>query len=318
MGITYREFKWTDTDYELLAELVGDRQGPKSVEDLRALDASCPAEACRVREFILSEGRCVGESVQYKYATADGVIHCFFFTLLPECLGCGLDEVVLTDLIEKARVRGAGKMSTNALDDDAGRIAALELLGFDYATGLVESRLDLARFDSSPVADKIRGVEDLGVTVRSAGELDEVGIDWLRLRFDWMRDYMAEEHPSELRVEQPYDEYRAEVTASKEWFPAADYAAFDGEECVGITCLSFVEGEPGTAWTGLTNVAKPYRRKGVATALKVASLLAARREGIRSVGTINEAHIPMLQLNVQLGFEKVEATVCYGKTIEAA
>ena len=60
-----------------------------------------------------------------------------------------------------------------------------------------------------------------------------------------------------------------------------------------------------------------YRRKGIASALKVASLCAAKQAGIRYVETINEGHIPMLQLNIQLGFQKVDAILSYRKAIEA-
>jgi GNAT superfamily N-acetyltransferase len=53
---------------------------------------------------------------------------------------------------------------------------------------------------------------------------------------------------------------------------------------------------------GFLGILRPYRRRGLARALKVALIEQAQREGMDSVYTTNEQNNPMLQLNLQLGF----------------
>ena len=318
MRLSYREFEGTDADYELLAEIestVGD--GPKTPEQLRHRDEQWKSDRFRVREFILADEKCVGTDTQYKAAESEDDTNSLFFTLLPAFRGRGLDEAILENLIDKARNRGVAKVWTNCRDEDEGRILALERLGFTFFTSFVESKLDLDRFDPGPLALRIQRVEELGITIRSADALSRNGRDWIRLQYDWKSLYLAEEHPGEPQQIGAFEEYREEAVNSATRFPAGEYAAFEGETCVGITSVTLADDEPETADTALTYVGASYRRKGVATALKLASLSAAKQGGIRLVRTVNKGHIPMLQLNIRLGFEKVDGILCYWKTIAA-
>lgn len=318
MGLTYRTFEGTDADYELLAEIdstYGD--GPKTVEELRTYEKHWNPDQFHVREFIVAGGKCIGADIQYKQGKEAHDTHSFFFTLLPAYRGRGLDEEILENLTGKARSRGAASVTTNSRDDDPGRIETLQSLDFSFSTSFVESKLDLERFDPSPLAAKLRQVEDQGIAIESADALSRSGVDWLRLQYDWTRRYMAEEHPTERQPSGTFEEWRERTANSPTRLPVGEYAAMQGKTCVGITSLSLLDHEPGAAWTGLTNVEIAFRRKGIATALKVASLSAAKQAGIKSVGTLNEGHIPMLQLNFHLGFQKFKAILCYEKPIAA-
>jgi len=62
---------------------------------------------------------------------------------------------------------------------------------------------------------------------------------------------------------------------------------------------------------GLTGVLRPYRRRGIATALKQHTIAFAQACGARTIGTSNEEHNPMYQLNLQLGFQPLPASLSY-------
>ncbi len=319
MDLSYRPFNATDADFDLLAKIdssAGD--GPKTVEELRQYESHWTAEQLHMREFILLDGECIGVNLMYRVGKEARDIITALFTLLPEFRAKGFDEGILKRMTETARTHGADEVATTSDDSDHGRIEAIEWLGFVLRTSYVISKLNLDRLDLSVVSSKIQQVENNGIAIQSAHELGLVGIDWYRLHYDSMNRYMADEHPDEPKPEGTFEERRERAVNSPDWLPVANYAAFDRETCVGTTSLGLLEHEPGEAWTGLTKVEEPYRRKGIATSLKAASLLAAKRAGVRSVGTINEGHIPMLQLNRQLGFEKVRAIVCYRKKLDGA
>ena len=56
-------------------------------------------------------------------------------------------------------------------------------------------------------------------------------------------------------------------------------------------------------YTGMSGVKREYRRKGIATALKLRSIAFAQTQDTRVLMTSNNSANPMLQLNLKLGFE---------------
>jgi hypothetical protein len=56
---------------------------------------------------------------------------------------------------------------------------------------------------------------------------------------------------------------------------------------------------------------RPYRRRRIATALKLRTIDYAQRRGARTIETSNEEHNPMYQLNLRLGFRPRPAWVSY-------
>jgi GNAT superfamily N-acetyltransferase len=77
--------------------------------------------------------------------------------------------------------------------------------------------------------------------------------------------------------------------------------------------IALVDGEPAgwaslnvygeAAFNGFTVVARRFRRRGLARALKLAQIDAARRAGIRRLITMsNEDNVPMRTLNAELGY----------------
>ena len=68
--------------------------------------------------------------------------------------------------------------------------------------------------------------------------------------------------------------------------------------------------------TGLTGVRREYRRRGIATALKVMALQFARENGYTEIVTDNEENNPMFQINLQLGFEPQPASLDYVRHLQ--
>ena len=85
---------------------------------------------------------------------------------------------------------------------------------------------------------------------------------------------------------------------------------------IGATDIEvYPEAEPHKGWTGGLGVLKEFRRKGIATALKIKAIEALLKKGITEVRTDNEENNPMYKINVELGFKPVPFSLEYMKEI---
>lgn len=86
---------------------------------------------------------------------------------------------------------------------------------------------------------------------------------------------------------------------------AACFIARRGEKYVGFTNLHLREILPGGMTCGFTGTHREFRRKGIATALKVHALEYARRNNYQNVRAFNRPeNAEMLALNEKLGFRR--------------
>tara|TARA_B100002052_G_scaffold299184_1_gene336110 strand:+ start:170 stop:1135 length:966 start_codon:yes stop_codon:yes gene_type:complete len=85
---------------------------------------------------------------------------------------------------------------------------------------------------------------------------------------------------------------------------------------IGSTDLSvFPKSEPHKAWTEGLGVLKEFRRKGIATALKIKAIEKLLDKGVTEIRTDNEENNPMYKINVSLGFKPVPYSLDYMREI---
>ena len=95
-----------------------------------------------------------------------------------------------------------------------------------------------------------------------------------------------------------------------------DMVAVYKHKYVGSTDISvFHKSEPHKGWTGSLGVLKEFRRKGLATALKIKAIEVLLRKGVTQLRTDNEENNPMYKINVALGFKPVPFSLDYSKDI---
>jgi GNAT superfamily N-acetyltransferase len=85
--------------------------------------------------------------------------------------------------------------------------------------------------------------------------------------------------------------------------PDALFIAKRGDEYVGVSDVSLFEALPGALTQGFTGVRREYRRRGLATALKVREVLYAQSHGYQIVQAFNKSEQRAIRaLNEKLGF----------------
>ena len=95
-----------------------------------------------------------------------------------------------------------------------------------------------------------------------------------------------------------------------------DLVAVQNKKYVGSTDIFvFSKSDPFKGWTDGLGVLKKFRRKGIATALKIKAIEVLLKKGVTEVRTDNEENNPMYKINVALGFKPVPFSLDYTKVI---
>jgi RimJ/RimL family protein N-acetyltransferase len=95
-----------------------------------------------------------------------------------------------------------------------------------------------------------------------------------------------------------------------------DLVATIDNKYIGATDIFvFGKSEPQKGWTGSLGVLKEFRRKGIATAIKIKAIEILLNKGITELRTDNEENNPMYKINVNLGFKPVPFSLDYLKEI---
>ncbi len=87
--------------------------------------------------------------------------------------------------------------------------------------------------------------------------------------------------------------------------------ALDQGRYVGVSALADEYEDRTRLATDYTGVIPSYRRRGIATALKLCCIHYAHTHGANTIRTGNDAANPMYQLNVGLGFKPVPSELLF-------
>jgi GNAT superfamily N-acetyltransferase len=88
------------------------------------------------------------------------------------------------------------------------------------------------------------------------------------------------------------------------WFRAdTQILASLADRWVGLSAIGLYP-EEGYAYNAFTGILRDYRDRGLAQALKLQTILLAKKEGARYIRTHNDSHnAPMLAINRKLGYQ---------------
>tara|TARA_B100000614_G_scaffold7435_1_gene6939 strand:- start:23969 stop:24937 length:969 start_codon:yes stop_codon:yes gene_type:complete len=95
-----------------------------------------------------------------------------------------------------------------------------------------------------------------------------------------------------------------------------DIVAVKNGDYIGATDIEiFPKSEPHKGWTGGLGVIREFRRRGIATVLKIKAIEALLKKGITEIRTDNEENNPMYKINEALGFKPVPFSLEYMKKL---
>jgi GNAT superfamily N-acetyltransferase len=213
--------------------------------------------------------------------------------VLPEHRGRGVGTRLYEALSEHAARLGLASLWGRIEDGDAASLRFAENRGFREVAREYEVVLDVA--DADLAGDLPEGVELVSLAerpelVQPVYDVDvEVGPDV----------------PSHEEGHEPmtFERWHATYLEGPGAVPAACIVALAEDEVVGYTGLRRRGSVSPTAENLLTAVRRPWRRRGIATALKREQIARAREAGIEHIYTTNdETNVGMRGVNARLGY----------------
>lgn len=214
--------------------------------------------------------------------------------VLPEHRGQGAGQQIYEALSAHAHALGRDSMWGRIREDDEDSRRFARNRGFTEAGLEYEVVLDTAEADAS--GESPEGIELVSLAehpelAEAVHEVDsEVGGDVPRPEGDDFEP-MTFERWSELYLEGPGA------------VPGAMIAALEGDEVVGYAGLRRRGAISPVAENLLTAVRRPWRRRGIAVALKREQVARARAAGIEQIFTTNdETNAGMRGVNARLGY----------------
>ncbi len=174
------------------------------------------------------------------------------------------------------------------------------------------SAQETAIADLTPLVGLRRRLEDEGIATLAFSQVDS---DGTRREFYRAVCEIERDMPTETQWQPPPFEIFL-----KDWFerpgslPDAIFIAMHGERIVGV---SSIRARPdGNADVGDTGVLQPFRRRGIARALKLMATRYAREHGMRRIYTGNNlVNDGMLTLNRELGFRTGPVLITFQKRL---
>ncbi|MEZ4658185.1 MAG: GNAT family N-acetyltransferase [Caldilineaceae bacterium] len=199
------------------------------------------------------------------------------------------------------------------------RIRLLEQAGFEQTMRFPRSQIDVTTFDPaaySSIMDQLQAQQIDFVTLTDIMQSDPAWRKNVWRMFTRIEQDVPMPDPSEGTSFAQYSQYYDEpLFRPDSWAIAVDAQQTDADRYVGMCVVNLMPTRPDTLFAGITGVIPPYRRRKIATALKVQSIQYAQKTGHRYIYTNNEENNPMLDLNLALGFQPLPAWVYYKKQL---
>lgn len=227
-------------------------------------------------------------------------------------------------IMAKINERTPTKLSTFSRTDKTQYIDFITARGYKLAQTEPCSLLDVTAFDPAAFQDAVDKVADSGIKMYVVTELKKSDPQWKEKLYELTWEISKDVPSTDPVKKTPFEVYSAKlddpiVTPLHTRYVAVDTTKASENDLGSYTALSnlsYNRVNKTRGHTGLTGVARAYRRKGIATAIKVHALNRAKADGIEVIDTGNDENNPMLDLNIRLGFKPGPAWVDYELIVE--
>lgn len=288
----------SDADLEALVAITAATtpEEPTSLDELRWADATYPGT---VRYVATLDGATVGAATVGRIHVQAPDYPDLWATLavLPEARRRGVGSALLDAVARSAAAAGKTGLHLRCRDHRPDAIAFLTHRGFAELERQMAVRLELA----GRTPPDVRLPDGLAMT--SLADRPELVTDVHAVALETFSDIPGGDVPMAVG---DLAEFRAR-DVDKPGIPSDAFmvAVEAGTDRVaGYASLQLLPGRPDVAWHDMTAVRRTWRGRGLATALKLATIGWAIQHGLTALETGNdETNAPMRAVNARLGYE---------------
>lgn len=316
--LTIEAFPYTDEAYQVMAAIdaavFGDH--PVPVEELKHDDATRNPDFLFQRDLIRRDGEVIafGAYGQNQWAYHPQKVDCRVF-VDPRHDGPDIRPAYLDHVLAALRGRDIIAITSGMLEDKPEAMRFFAEHGFVEVAREALSELDVTRFDPGRFADLLARLQAEGIEIVRLPALQARDPDWRRKLYALELLISADVPSTGGKQPHTFESWVAARLNGPAFDPEGWFVALDGERYVGESQGSINQAEPDRFQTGLTGVRRDYRRRGIATALKLHVIDYARQHKIARIVTNNDSQNPMYQLNLALGFVPQPAWVRVEKAL---
>lgn len=291
-----------------------------TIDLLREQHGELENEETIVKRFIGQvDGETVASGAYWHSAKAPEKTAHFVLQVHPGHQEGPLPAQMQAHLIAELHQYGPSAIASEPHEGEVYRVQLLEQAGFERIMRFPRSQINVTTFDLaaySHLVGQLRAQQIDFVTLTDVMESDP---RWRRnvwRMFTQIEQDVPTPDPTEVTSFEEYSQYYDEpLFRPDSWAIAVDRQKSGAERYVGMCVVNIMPTRPDTLFAGITGVIPAYRRRKIATVLKVQSIRYAQEKGYRYIYTNNEEKNPMLDLNLALGFQPLPAWVYYKKQL---
>lgn len=212
----------------------------------------------------------------------------------------GIGTMVLAELERLAQERGATRLDSKFRDDPP-FLAFAQRHGYSVHERQLGWSLDLLKFDEAPFAGALTRLAAEGLRFITLADRDpQLSAEAL---YELERHANHDEPGYENEPFLSYDQWYRETYENAERPLDCTIVAMDGARPVAMSAI--VAMPNGNMRVTFTGVHRDYRGRGLAQAVKLLAIRAAKRHGAARLGTGNsERNHALLHVNAKFGFER--------------
>tara|TARA_X000001036_G_scaffold217895_1_gene203944 strand:- start:2005 stop:2970 length:966 start_codon:yes stop_codon:yes gene_type:complete len=245
-----------------------------------------------------------------------------FFNIIlnPEYNNHGYRQLLYEEMLNKIKKFNCNKLYTNVYDHFNYKEYKKLLVNHKFKLVQInrEYICDIRQINTASYQPLIQKLESEGIKFYdSRDEMQDFKGHFKKLEeLEWVLDQDVPIPNGIKHTRTPFKRWKKQCLDFYDNYYGVDIIAVKGSQYIGSTDIEVLpKADPYKGWTGTLGVIREFRRKGIATALKIKAIESLLKKGIKQLRTDNEENNPMYKINVALGFTPVPFSEEYMKEI---